>query len=183
EIRLSGDTNGIKWVGGLFYYEDERDADGGFIITAPVLNADHLLSQNSTGEATTESKAVFAQVDIPFASQFTAVLGARYTREDRELNDFNNVGPTGLPLLCAGDTTGAACPKVSNFNADISTNKPTYKAGVEWRPSDDVLTYLQYTSGFKSGSFGTSIPGNVAAIGPVGAEEVDAWELGAKTTW
>src|SRR5690606_24152446 len=78
---------------------------------------------------------------------------------------------------------GTPCTTIPSFSTEQSENQPTYKASLEWRPSADVLTYLQFTTGFKSGSFGTSIPSNVAAIGPVGAEEVDSWELGAKTTW
>jgi iron complex outermembrane receptor protein len=178
EIRLAGVTGGVKWVGGLFYYTDDRDVHSQYLINNAVL-----LDSSAKGE--TESKAIFAQADIPLGEQLTLVAGARYSREERELIDAANRsgGPNGPSVLCDGDTAGAGCAVIPSYSTTIDTNKPTYKAALEWRPDPDVLTYLQFTSGFKSGSFGTSIPSNVAAIGPVGAEEVDAWELGAKTTW
>ncbi|MET0377473.1 MAG: TonB-dependent receptor [Spongiibacteraceae bacterium] len=176
EVRLAGESSNIKWVGGLFYYSDNRDTHSQYQINRAIL-------LQSSAEGETESKAVFAQADIPLAEQWTFVAGARYTWEDRDLIDSTNRNAAGNSVLCAGDTTGAGCIVIPSYSTNITTNKPTYKASLEWRPNTDVLTYLQFTSGFKSGSFGVSIPSNVAAIGPVGAETVDAWELGAKTTW
>src|SRR5690606_27245843 len=40
EIRLSGETSNIKWVGGLFYYSDDRDVHSQYIVgPAPLLDS------------------------------------------------------------------------------------------------------------------------------------------------
>ena len=94
EFILSGETERLAWVAGLYYSNDDVEeqyrlymADSGFGFGAlpfanapfafsPVLELDTRYAQG------TESKAVFGHVEWSFTDQLRLVLGARYTDEE-----------------------------------------------------------------------------------------------------
>ncbi|HLF29696.1 MAG TPA: TonB-dependent receptor [Xanthomonadales bacterium] len=96
ELRLTGQSDDLLWIGGLYYSHDEMDeyyhyfmSDsvyglgsipwGAFpFVLAPILELDTKYQQ------TTESKAVFGHVEWSFADSWRLTLGARYTEEDRK---------------------------------------------------------------------------------------------------
>ena len=56
----------------------------------------------------------------------------------------------------------------------------TPKVGLDYRINDDVLTYITYSEGFRSGGFNGRNQ-NLANIGPFDPEFVDNWEIGMKS--
>jgi iron complex outermembrane receptor protein len=61
-----------------------------------------------------------------------------------------------------------------------SWSATTGTASVEWKPNEDILTYLRYSKGYKAGGFNA---GSIQAYPATQPEKVDAFELGAKWNW
>src|SRR5262249_43902934 len=59
----------------------------------------------------------------------------------------------------------------------MENNKPTWRLALDRQLTSDVLTYVSYSRGFKSGLFNATNPG----LPPVQPETVDAYELGLKS--
>jgi iron complex outermembrane receptor protein len=62
----------------------------------------------------------------------------------------------------------------SYFTADAKWSELTYRANISYFPTDDIMPYLTYSKGYRTG--------NIAyAGGSVPPELLDAWELGLKS--
>src|SRR3546814_12619330 len=87
ELRLTSPSSSkVQWVAGLFYYSDSIDREERFVVTsvAPLprgLGGDNTALQN----ASTKSYAAFGQVTIPFAQIFELTLGARISRDKKDV--------------------------------------------------------------------------------------------------
>jgi iron complex outermembrane receptor protein len=71
---------------------------------------------------------------------------------------------------------------IQSYSDDLSTTATTYKLSLEWRPMEDIMAYLQYSTGFKSGGFNPSLATSPRTVGPVGEETLDSYEMGFKST-
>ena len=96
ELRLSGATDTLDWIVGLYYSTDEMDeyyhyfmSDSvfglgsipwgvGLFAGTPILELDTKYEQETT------SQAVFAHVEWQFSESWRLTLGARYTEEERD---------------------------------------------------------------------------------------------------
>lgn len=161
EVRLSGESEGgLKWLGGVYYYDGEQHAQSGTSVDTVIADL--------IGYATrTESLAGFAQVDVPVGEKVTVSGGLRYTHDKREMD----------PLDCTLSNTSRTCAATPVDR--ISEDELTYRAAVEFRPVDGILTYASISHGFKSGGWNPNR--NAALRGPVGSEKVDNYELGLKS--
>lgn len=169
EFRLSGHSDSIKWVGGLYYYTDDRYRSSSYLInTIPV--------QTGPADLSTDSTAAFIQTDWSLSDRWTLITGIRYTDETRELNNLRNVNALGESLLF--DENGP----LESHQEKLSTDNFTYKLSLQWHPIDDLMTYLQYSTGFKSGGINPSLVNDIKLVGPVGEEKLSALELGFKST-
>ncbi len=139
-----------------------------------------------------EAKAVFAQTTVRLTDAWSATLGLRWTDEEKDQsydffidNSAAVANQAGLPP--------AVFPTLSPDNPNVgvptryrkSWDDFTPRLGVEYKPVEDLLFYVSYAEGFKSGGFnGRPTPGSngqFAPIEPYDPEEIDTWELGAKT--
>jgi iron complex outermembrane receptor protein len=66
-----------------------------------------------------------------------------------------------------------------NTDIRISSNRPTWLIGIDYKPSDDVLLYAKYARGYRQGSI---ISGNFA-FPTFNPEKVDTYEIGAKASF
>jgi iron complex outermembrane receptor protein len=96
ELRLTGQSDDLLWIAGLYYSNDTMDeyyhyfmSDSvygfgsipwgvGLFAPTPILELDTKYHQK------TESKAAFGHVEWKFADSWRLTLGARYTEEDRK---------------------------------------------------------------------------------------------------
>lgn len=115
-------------------------------------------------EAENRAGAAFIDARYDFNPRFSVVGGVRYTREHLEYAQLVRI------------TTAGVRPGEAENAETWSAFSPRF--GVEWRPADGRLLYLNATSGFKSGGFNETNPLN--AFEP---EKVWAFEGGVKTTW
>jgi iron complex outermembrane receptor protein len=103
--------------------------------------------------------------------------GVRYTHQ-RKSYDYVRENP---PSIGGGDSVFFP-PGFSGTIGEFSGSKVDYRANVDYRWSNELMTYASVSTGFKGG--GTNprpfIPSQVQPFGP---ETLTAYEVGAKSDW
>ena len=172
ELRLNGalgPDDAIQYtVGG--YYSDQRSISATF---QDLRSSALQFQQNDRVDA--DSKAVFAQVSWTPIDPLTVTGGIRYTEESktyryvrqRPYNDPTSITANGvLPL---NGTIG-----------EYSGNRVDYRANVQYRWTDDLMTYAQFSTGFKGGGVNPR-PFFVQQAVSFDPETLDSYEIGVKS--
>lgn len=120
---------------------------GGFYADENGIDLDNVGGTRST-ESENETIAVFGQGTYAITEQLNFTGGLRYTEEDR-----------GLALI-----ESSADPLVPQL--DVSFNGTSWTAGLDYKVTDDILTYATISRGFRSGgiddeSLGLTVTGAV----------------------
>lgn len=181
EFRLSGSTySGFDWVAGVFYLRETSKRSENFVDNfefAPFDPFEGDVTFFQDGEV--ESYAVFADVKYPLTDTLTIGAGVRYSEDQKTLrqaaeDNIRDGSPAAIPL-------GPGVPYVAE--AADSWGEVTPRASIEWRPDDNVLTYISYAEGFKSGAFPSQATSTAVAKVALDPEEATNIEVGAKTEW
>lgn len=222
ELRLSGSTDNLVWIAGLYFSEDEMEEYYHYFMSdsvfgngsipwgaapfqfAPILELDTKYKQK------TESRAVFGHIEWQFAERWRLTAGLRYTQEDRDwagctfsADDGTLAGFLNFAFganLAAGDCgtidddpnspnyifANIGGPNVNDsfhvFRDEIDTRKWMGKLGVDFMVNDDIMLYLSWANGFKSGGFNGANSNTTSQLEPYNEEELTAIELGMKAT-
>ncbi len=180
DLQLNGDFGALKFVGGVYYFEDEGDTNNPQAIG---------LLADSRYATETEAWAVYGQVDYVPIDPLTLTAGIRYTREEKQLDRVfgQRLAPTD-PFLYV-------IPEGTSARDTFSSTTPMFSAA--WRFSDDLSVYARYAEGFKSGGFNGEysefffggdlqevIDRSVAETQtPFKPEESQTYEIGFKSNW
>jgi iron complex outermembrane recepter protein len=169
ELRLSGEIGEIvNWtVGGYYFDKNSRNAS---FITLPTL----MFTEENHIPA--ETKAAFANVEVRPINRLTLIGGLRYTDQEKEFQ----YGRFAVP----GSTSGVAPPAVAGLNGLVGRFAGTrwdYRAVAQYSWTDDVMTYLQYSTGFKGGGINPR-PFFVQQALPHNPETLQAYEAGFKAS-
>jgi iron complex outermembrane receptor protein len=65
---------------------------------------------------------------------------------------------------------------------ELDEDSTSGKVALDWNVTDDILTYISYSRGYKSGSFPTLSTNVDTQLDPVVQEKLDAYELGLKAS-
>ncbi|HEY2595504.1 MAG TPA: TonB-dependent receptor [Chloroflexota bacterium] len=174
-VNETYDTGEVFDVGSQlcgFVYGVLRPAFIGPCNAAPKIGATKgLFSQNATSEA------VYAQADYKIISNLTLTLGGRYTHD----------GKSGLlDQTVANRFVGAGVLRAPEHTTmTFSDSRPTWRANLSWRVDPNVMTFVSYSTGYKSGGFNNN--GGAAALNAAErtfqSETSDDIELGVKSTF
>jgi outer membrane receptor protein involved in Fe transport len=184
EFRLTGNADRFDYIVGFFY----QDADQSNVVNlnfqgaagtavTPGFPPPSPLSTYIYSDQNTETLAVFGQISWHLSDVLDVVIGARYTEEDKEINQFQDL----TPLL----QQGSAFSEVYNVDKGRTESNVSPTLALEWRPDDDSMYYASYRAGFKGGGYDFLLNGLVVdpeENGEFEEEEVSAFELGAKLT-
>lgn len=177
ETRLSGDlANSGSWILGAFYSKD--DVVGRYDGNLQDLFNTTLLT---TWDQTTESAALFGNVDYDLSETLTLVGGLRYTWEQKDYAgadiDLVSLAPGSALTLAPFGTP----PITIAFNDEtIDDTNWSWKVGLNWTPADDALIYASISQGAKSGGFFSGVATSSGQLEPYQPEELIAYEVGAK---
>lgn len=159
ELTTTYTNERIKAVAGLYYY-DELGISRAFALDSPTIDQDRGV----------EAWAAYAQGTYTFGNGLGFTLGIRHTEEKADFTQYFRLQ--------------SAAPQ-----SDSKTFKAnTPKVGINWQLTDDILTYVSYTKGFKSGGFNPVPPANSIGGGQTGRpvpydpENVESFEIGGKFT-
>jgi iron complex outermembrane receptor protein len=162
ELQIqSRPTSHIQWIGGAFYYNDEVDETVGIsgAYAAP-FSVFHI-----NGSQRTKSYSAYGQGTVPLFDGNTHVTGGlRYTSDTRH---------------ALGQYLGDSTPISPLANQNATFDKTTWRFSLDRQFTPDLLGYVSYNRGFKSGVYNLLSPGS-AAVQP---EVLDAYELGVKSEW
>lgn len=125
------------------------------------------------------SFAVFGQAEWEFAPEWKVIGGLRYTSEKKRYSggsiDIDPFGVSRVPNLYP-NTAGAGLFGSPRYDdKDLSGS-----LALNWKPADEVLLYASVSKGFKSGGFDGSGITEPSSFTPYGAENIWAYEAGAK---
>ncbi len=167
-------SDNFDFVAGLYYWDSEYSQTSRTIglITTVIFGfppgTEGTLNQNQE----TESIAGYFQGDWHINDQWTATLGMRYTREEK---DF--AAETASYFLADG--TQIVDGTFGTESEEWSETTP--KLGIRYQYNDDTMFFASYAQGFKSGGFfgrNTTVAGFTTPYDP---EYVDTYELGVKS--
>ncbi|WP_313807886.1 TonB-dependent receptor [Sphingobium sp.] len=167
EIQLhSLPGSSFDWLFGAYFY----DYDAG----QRPLNLEGLLigpsGLNVYGSAHTRSQALFGQTTFPVLESTNLTLGLRYTFETV---DYYGYASLTTPDVVVDPASGGKARQKSTYD------KPTWRIVLDHKFAPDVMGYVSYNRGVKSGNF--TISNAPSAVLPYAPEELDAYEIGLKT--
>ncbi len=196
EFLVSGASfdQALDWVGGVYYLRENGDDtfDAGLglglfegleALPGPIpgtpfggpgnpANAALDINTLRDTEIEIESFSVYGQGTYHFTDRFSATAGLRYTTEDKDFEVTVLRNSTGTYTIAPG----AAEPS-------DSWSEWLPRAGLEFKATDDILTYVSVSRGFKSGGFNGRPSALAVAVETFDPEYVTAYELGVKSTW
>jgi len=206
ELRLAGTFGDATVTVGANYADDNSYElafqDFGGILSSttnvgatpenPAGVGDILFNENR-GKQTNRSYAVFGNIEYEILPQLTLIGGVRYTdlkhtnqacSADTGGGDFSGVinalfgGPITVPGGCVtlDNATFTAPFPVQRFKE----NNVGWRAGVNFKPSEDILLYGLVSRGYKAGNYPVINATARSQFEPVRQEKLTAYEVGVK---
>lgn len=164
ELQMVGTSGNLEYALGLFYFEDEsvfRNNRGSLFPIA--------FTDTTSHDVDTNAWAVYSQGTwTPSQSPLSFTLGLRYTEETKGVTYLwrSSANPNGFfgPIF-AGQPVSSTYVSNANsesqapvagifgrsFEEDFSNLSGKFTLG--WRLTDNINTYLTYSTGYKSGGF------------------------------
>lgn len=170
ESRLSSLGDGpLTWVAGLYYNRDEvhRERETQQTRTPTTIN-------RFIGDATNNSYAAYGEAEYGFDSGLKIFLGGRYTKEDKKSAAKRLTGSLAAPTTSYDTASDPGVFKKGQF---------TYRAGANYRASENVFAFAVISTGFKSGVFQEQPSSAALARVPTAPEKATNYEAGLKTDW
>jgi iron complex outermembrane recepter protein len=171
ELRLNGTSFGqLDWTVGAYYY-DEKALFGGLKMLSPGLATETLFTGNDP--ISSKNKSGFAHGVWRVTDALSAIGGIRYTKENKDYT-FQRLNPygTGPSYTAVGPLDGST--------GTYSGNHTDYRAGVEYQWTESVMTYAQWSTGFRGGGVNPR-PFIVQQEVPFKPENVHSSEIGVKS--
>jgi iron complex outermembrane receptor protein len=183
ELRFAGNAGDrLNYLLGVYYDQQEMDAEAWARVGKDVFAVFGLpLGSNPTPGVgyidiglESESYAGFGQLEVRATDRLKLIAGLRYTSEEKSISHQLFADPTGQFV--------PNTPRVTDSRTD---EEATWLTSATWSFSDDVVGYVTYSHGFKSGGYNAfsfsllQADGTLAEFDP---EYVDNYEVGVKTT-
>ncbi|MBN8606087.1 MAG: TonB-dependent receptor [Caulobacterales bacterium] len=197
ELRLSNSEGGVNWVAGLYYLHEDLNQDqtgdlfhdlrvltpdGGADTTGATTGGAPVLFSRTLNLQETEASAIFGQADFELTDTLRATIGGRYNSERKT---FTAVAQLEDDFVDGAPIPGGVLPLYA-FDNEASFENVSFKLGLDYDLSDDVMAYASVSTGFKSGGFNggfLSFDAAEAAVQaqPFNEETLTAYEIGLKS--
>jgi iron complex outermembrane recepter protein len=148
--------------------------------------------QNSRTKYNFTDTGLYAQGTLKINEQLSLTTGVRYTSDKTEgLGQVIKISfPTpntpvygcAQPSIAVQGGTAAqvqADPSLCNFRRTEKSSKPTWLIDLDYKPMDNLLTYVKYARGYRQGGVNVSSYG----LETWKPEQVDLYEVGTKLNW
>lgn len=169
---LAGSMQRLDWTTGLFYY-DAFDSNQGYVNTFTYTStfSDHKDVQDL------KNYAVYAHFNYAITEKLNLSGGLRYTDDDKIAHIYRVTGNTAPP--------GIGLPQyvlIPNTAVVAESEEWSPKISVDYRFTDTIMGYAQYSTGFRGGGFGPR-PANEFQVAAFDPEYTDNFEIGIKSDW
>lgn len=174
ELRLSGTWSTLMdWTVGAYYYDADGESSGratipgGLLVGGGGVNLDTVFRD----PVHTESESAFIHTVFHPFEKLDLIAAARYTDDSKEFTFFRyGVNGNRHPVLGA----------LFDYPVEFSADRVDYRATVNYHWSDDLITYVQASTGFKGGGINPRPFFTTQAL-PFEEETLTAYELGVKS--
>ena len=119
---------------------------------------------------TSTTKAAFAHLELHPTDRLGITGGIRYT-DDKKTYNYTRVNPDGSPNPAVGNLDGES--------GTYTEDRFDYRIGIDYDLSDDIMVYVQRSTGFKGGGVNPR-PYLPEQVQPFASETVTANEIGIK---
>lgn len=190
ELQLSGLAfdDRLNWLLGAYYFHEEGD------LTDFVPFVGGLIQVFGQNFFDNDAYAFFTHLNYSITERISFTVGLRYTDETKEfegkqkdLNAFPS--KVGFPAALHPDPTDLTRIFPLGVNKK-SFNDLSTRFGVEYRFTEDIMSYFSFSEGFKTGGWTTRllVPEVTATGQPGPAPEFDeetatSFEVGIKSQW
>lgn len=180
ELRLESNLSGpFNFVAGLYYFHSE------YFLEPQAFGVFGNLAQRFRAGQDSDAYAIFAEGNYEVTEKLRLFGGFRFTWEKK--NFFNTVFnvPAGAVPFALPDVLDFNIPLDVAFETDAreTWSEPTWRIGVDYAVTDQMLVYFTYSRGFRSGGFNGRCVTLVFCETPYDPEKVDNFELGFKSDW
>ncbi len=207
ELRIANNgSSTMRWVVGANYeesrtFEDQliRFPDNGSFLLLGILASSARNSQNI------RNMAAFGNIEYELSDRITLKAGTRYTdyrnraetcgydAGDGNINATWNFlgslsGRSFTPLSNAVpinqrcfSLNASGVPSLVPFEGELKQDNVSWRVGVDFRPTDDMLVYANLSRGYKAGSFPILAAATTSQFAPVVQEAVTAYEVGFRS--
>lgn len=202
EVRLAnGASNRFRFIVGGNYSRDKVDYRENLLYgdSSAFFNFGITTSENYSFQRM-RNLAAFASGEFDITDQLTLKGGIRYTDARRNATICNRDGGDGktaalftvFTRLLSGDPTRPALGPQDCFVLDanffngpefkgrLNEDNVSWRAGLDYKPSDTLLLYANVSKGFKAGTFGNINASSTAQFTPAVQESILNYEAGFK---
>lgn len=145
EVRLLGKIGPmVDWTVGGFYYDAHGFSSGriaipgGFLLGGGGLGLDFLLDD----PVQTRSESGFAHFVVHATDRLDVTLAGRYTSDKKDFT-FNRLSLDGTPF--------PPLSSLENVTGNFKGNRFDYRAAIDYRWTDNLMTYAEVSTGYKGG--------------------------------
>jgi iron complex outermembrane receptor protein len=153
ELRFSSlkDSGPLKWLGGVYVYHRKRDHLLDLYYDQDAVNFGLIpltFETRADSDLTTNGLAVFGQATYTLFDKLDLTLGLRYENERNEMNYAIRASSGGMPAPYLG----------MDFSHSGSRTDDVFlpKFQVDYRWTENFMTYAGVSRGYRSGSFNTT---------------------------
>lgn len=183
EVRFNGTilNDMVDFTLGGFYFDQDGTLEARVFL--PYAALDFIHGPDSTPST---NQALFGNVEVHVTDQLNLSGGLRYSEDEKTYTYFRHNPDGTLPPACMGPPgapgSGANCA-LNGLNGTVAKfegDRYDWRVVADYSWTDDILTYAQVSTGYKSGGVNPR-PFVIAQAQPVDPEELTSYEVGAKT--
>ncbi len=195
ELRLAGQFGALDYVLGGYYSKTDADRffrrdtivcrsttsapdATGLAPCRPGSSVVETPSANANFGADFKNFAIFGDGIYALSDAWNLIGGLRWTKDEISYSHLYNFSPIPGPGIRTQPGGGSAFLSGSNKSDEISG-----RAGVQYKLSEDTMTYLTYARGYKGPAFNVFFNMSANNTRVIEAETADSYELGIKTSF
>jgi iron complex outermembrane receptor protein len=196
EFQINYTSDRFALVGGLYYFTGNSAGAFDVVLNSATPFSGTHLDLAIGGDVDTTSESAYFNGSYNITDSVTLTAGVRTTKDDKNSNiqRFTYTTANSFPYSTsqgsgftfgnpADDTLIGISTDISDDEAKESWSEISPSVKLDWQINDDIMVYVSYAEGFKSGGF--DMRGN-AALNPnvtqgYDPETVETWEAGIKS--
>ena len=179
EFQLAYDKGPLNAIAGLYYFQENLDADSNADLLGELTFAQGALPLITRATRKNKAYAIFGQATYAVLPTLRLTVGGRYTIDKVRATHRADLIPG---FFDADIPDGAPVPLVPFASLRDTFKSFSWRIAADVDVTDDILAYASVDRGFKAGGFNIGIITSVAERTQVDPEYLTSYEIGLKST-